>query len=71
MHGAPKRLQSCPAHPGRGTRYRPQPLRHPTPVATSPFSPPTNPTHTELLTKATQKPRHSRPHSTSLSYTFA
>ena len=70
MHGAPKPIRFCPAHPGRGTRYRPQPLTRLTPFATSPFSPPTNPTHTEPLTKATQKPRHPKPHSANLSYTL-
>ena len=70
MHGAPKRIRSCPAHPGQGTRYRPQPLTHPTPFATSRFSSPTNPTHTDPLTKATQKPKYPRPHSASLSYTL-
>ena len=54
MNGAPKRIRSCPARPGRGTRYRPQPLAHPTPVATSPFSSPANPMHTDSLPKATQ-----------------
>ena len=29
MNGALKRIRSCPAHRGRGTRYRPQPLTHP------------------------------------------
>ena len=70
MNGAPKHIQTCPAHPGRGTRYRPQPLTHPTPFATSPFSFPTNPTHTDPLTKATQEPRYPRPLSTNLSYTL-
>ena len=61
MNDALKRIRSCPAHPGRGTRHRPQSLTHPTPLTTSPFSSLTNPTHTDPLTKATQKSRHPRP----------
>ena len=70
MHGAPKCIRSCQTHPSRGTRYRPQPRTLPTPVATSPFSSPADPTHTYPFTKATQKPRHPRTHSASLSYTL-
>ena len=47
MHGDPKRIRSCPTHTGRGTRYRPQPLSHPTLFATNPVSSPANPTHTD------------------------
>ena len=56
MHGAPKRIQSCPAHAGRGTCYRPHPLTHPTPFATSPCSSPANPTRRYSLKKAIQNP---------------
>ena len=71
IHGAPKRIRFCPAHPGRGTRYRLQRLTRPTtPFTTSPFSPPSNPTHTGPLTKAAQKSRHLRRHSASLNYTL-
>ena len=54
MHGVPKRIQSCPVHPGRGTRDRPQPLTHPTPFATMSRPSPANPTRPDPLTEATQ-----------------
>ena len=57
MNSASKRMRSCPAHPSRGARYRPQTLAHPEPFATSPFSFPTNPAHTDPLPKANQEPR--------------
>ena len=70
MQGAPKRIRPCPAQPSRDTYYRPQLLTHPTPFATSPFSFPANPTHTDPRAKATQKPRCPRPHFASPSYSL-
>ena len=67
MNGAPKRIRSCPAHPGRDARYRPQPLAHSAPFATSPFSSPRKPhTHRFSLTRNADIPR---PHAASLSNT--
>ena len=58
MNCAPKRVRACPAHKSRGARYSPQPPTHPTPFATSPFSPLTNPAHIDPLPKSNQESRH-------------
>ena len=64
MEGAPKRSRSCPAQPSWGARYRPQPLVHSAPFATSPLSFPANVTHTDSLSKSypiTQAPLDRKP----------
>ena len=43
MNGAPKRTRSCPAHPSRGTHYRPQPLGTPNALRNEPLLIPRNP----------------------------
>ena len=69
MNGAPKCIRSCPAHPGRGTRYRLQPLVHPNTLRNKSLLVTRKPYAHRSSHKSYPKARHPRLHSASLSCT--